>query len=80
LVIVDPGAAAAQRKSRHDRLAAVGRGASLDDLLSVPKAELGDMVAEGCGGIGAPAALRLAQEQFDTPAFRAYLAGKLGLV
>jgi hypothetical protein len=38
------------------------------------------MLAEGCGGALAPAALRLAQEQLDTQAFRVYLAGRLGLV
>jgi hypothetical protein len=37
------------------------------------------MPAEGCNGPGSLAALARARGQFDTSAFRTYLAGKLGL-
>jgi hypothetical protein len=59
---------------------AIPRGAGLDEIGEVFKAELAEILAEGFGGPCTPTALRLAREQFDTPAFRAYLAGKLGLL
>jgi hypothetical protein len=62
-----------------DLLVAIDGGASLDDLLGVFRDEVDQMLAERLHGPGTLAALARARGQFGTPAFRTYLAGKLGL-
>jgi hypothetical protein len=64
----------------EDLVAAIDGGARLDDLLGVLREGVDRMLAEGCHGPGTLAALARARDQFDTPAFRTYLAGRLGLM